>query len=57
MLQVYSLAHDVGIWWEMIGDAPILTKVNGLNPNQPCSASSREWNWSAFEAAQTKKNK
>ena len=39
------------------GDAPILTKDNGLNPNQPCSASSCERNCSAFETAQTKIDK
>ncbi|KAK9285537.1 hypothetical protein L1049_024732 [Liquidambar formosana] len=46
----------VGIWWDYCGDSlPILRKYAIRILSQPCSSSSCERNWSAFEAAQTKK--
>ncbi|CAH9111490.1 unnamed protein product [Cuscuta europaea] len=44
------------IWWEFCGDSvPTLKKYAIRIPSQPCSSSSCERNWSAFEAAQIKK--
>ncbi|XP_031258003.1 uncharacterized protein LOC116116042 [Pistacia vera] len=44
------------IWWDYNGDdLPVLKKYAIRILSQPCSASSCERNWSAFEAAQTKK--
>ncbi|XP_031250301.1 uncharacterized protein LOC116108172 [Pistacia vera] len=44
------------IWWDYNGDdLPVLKKYVIRILSQPCSASSCERNWSAFEAAQTKK--
>lgn len=46
----------VGVWWEMNGGPiPIVRKVAIRILSQPCSASCCERNWSAFDAAQTKK--
>ncbi|XP_026429824.1 uncharacterized protein LOC113326282 [Papaver somniferum] len=44
------------VWWEANGGSvPILRKVAICLLSQPCSASACEHNWSAFDAAQTKK--
>ncbi|XP_031278379.1 uncharacterized protein LOC116136849 [Pistacia vera] len=44
------------IWWDYNGDdLPMLKKYAIRILSQPCSASSCERNWSAFEAAQKKK--
>ncbi|KAL0003982.1 hypothetical protein SO802_011543 [Lithocarpus litseifolius] len=44
------------IWWDYCGDSlPVLKKYAIRILSQPCSSSSCERNWSAFEAAQTKK--
>ncbi|KAK4386163.1 hypothetical protein Sango_2486900 [Sesamum angolense] len=44
------------IWWELFGaEIPILQKLAIRILSQPCRASTCEWNWSAFEAAHTKK--
>ncbi|KAK9291904.1 hypothetical protein L1049_019855 [Liquidambar formosana] len=44
------------IWWDYCGDSlPILRKYAIRILSQPCSSSSCERNWNAFEAAQTKK--
>ncbi|GAB2303521.1 hypothetical protein Dimus_037509 [Dionaea muscipula] len=44
------------IWWDFCGDCiPIVQKYAVRILSQPCSASSCERNWSAWEAAQTKK--
>jgi hypothetical protein len=48
--------HYVGIWWDYTADeVPVLQKYAMRILSQSCSASSCERNWSAFEAAQTKK--
>ncbi|KAL5713265.1 hypothetical protein ACHQM5_015357 [Ranunculus cassubicifolius] len=44
------------VWWEVNGGfVPLLRKIVIRVLSQPCSSSSCERNWSAFEAAQTKK--
>ena len=44
------------MWWEANGGlVPILKRVAIRILSQPCSASACERNWSAFDAAQTKK--
>lgn len=46
----------LGVWWDYCGDClPQLQKYAIRILSQPCSSSSCERNWSAFEAAQTKK--
>jgi hypothetical protein len=48
--------HYVGIWWDYNADeVSVLQKYAMRILSQSCSASSCERNWSAFEAAQTKK--
>lgn len=45
-----------GVWWSQNGGTiPVVQKVAIRILSQPCSASACERNWSAFEAAQTKK--
>ncbi|KAI3869210.1 hypothetical protein MKX03_021436, partial [Papaver bracteatum] len=44
------------VWWEANGGfVPLLRRVAIRLLSQPCSASACERNWSAFDAAQTKK--
>ncbi|KAK6145420.1 hypothetical protein DH2020_022240 [Rehmannia glutinosa] len=44
------------VWWDFCGDSlPILRKYAIRILSQPCSSSPCERNWSAWEAAQTKK--
>ncbi|KAI3896951.1 hypothetical protein MKX03_026710, partial [Papaver bracteatum] len=44
------------VWWEANGSyVPLLKRVAVRLLSQPCSASPCERNWSAFDAAQTKK--
>ncbi|XP_020114986.1 uncharacterized protein LOC109728860 isoform X2 [Ananas comosus] len=44
------------VWWDYCGDPlPVLRKYAVRILSQPCSSSSCERNWSAYEAAQTKK--
>lgn len=46
----------VGVWWDYCGDClPVLQKYAIRILSQPCSSSACERNWSAWEAAQTKK--
>ncbi|XP_057514602.1 uncharacterized protein LOC130796290 [Actinidia eriantha] len=44
------------VWWDYCGDClPVLQKYAIRILSQPCSSSACERNWSAWEAAQTKK--
>ncbi|XP_042515283.1 uncharacterized protein LOC122089633 [Macadamia integrifolia] len=44
------------IWWQFVGSAfPVLQNIACRILSQPCSSSPCEYNWSAWDAAQTKK--
>ncbi|XP_031276150.1 uncharacterized protein LOC116134606 [Pistacia vera] len=54
--KMMSQTSHPGIWWDYNGDdLPVLKKYAIRILSQPCSASSCERNWSAFEAAQIRK--
>ncbi|OAY64417.1 hypothetical protein ACMD2_12940 [Ananas comosus] len=53
-----EMKDSIGVWWNYCGDPLTMLRKYAVHIlNQPYSSSSCERNWSAYEAAQTKKKK